>query len=85
MFRKKKIAFDISFVKNVIELFYIYTEMFSNLENILKKKLCFDISFQNVFIKMTLENMLKTTKMKINKSKKKKYYTTLPHASFVKF
>ena len=68
MFRKKKIVFDISFEKNDVEIFYNNTEIFSSLENILHKKLCFDVSFQNAFIKMTLENMIKSTKMKINES-----------------
>ena len=64
MFQKKKIAFDINFEKNDVEIFYNNTEIFSNLENILDKKLCFDISFQKEFINVTFENVSKVQKGK---------------------
>ena len=45
MSRGKKNSCDISFEKGDVEIFYDNTEIFTSLEEILDKILCFDISF----------------------------------------
>ena len=68
-FGKKK-NFDISFDKKDIELISNNPEIFTSSEKFLDTKLCFDISFENKFLEMPFDDMLKCTNMKMNETQK---------------
>ena len=68
-FRKKE-SFDISFIKNDVKLIFNKTEIITYSKNILGTKLWFVMSFEDEFIEMKFDYMLKCANMKMNENKK---------------